>query len=170
MLVGYPMDCSNPGKMHATAPADYAFSNYFGRVFSTDQIRALPGCSGGPLCVQFTNGQYYPAAIYLGGSGETVVRAINGAVADLINRAAVAGHGGENNVGGGVITITTGFSNNPFCSGSVSVRVGPQSAIDAGAAWRVSPVYTKYSSYTNFSTRTNAFQCKTASSQSSFHP
>ena len=64
-----------------------------------------PGMSGGPLCVQYTNDTYYPAAVYLGGSAQTVVRAIDGAVADLVNRADVSANTGDNNTGGGVVLL-----------------------------------------------------------------
>jgi len=53
--------------------------------------------SAGPLCVQFTNDTLLPAAVYLGGSAQTIVRAIDGGVADLINRADVTANTGDNN-------------------------------------------------------------------------
>ena len=46
--------------------------------------------------MQFEGGAYYPAAIYLGGEDQTVVRAIDSAVIDLFNRAETSGNGGGN--------------------------------------------------------------------------
>jgi hypothetical protein len=156
-LVGYPLSCStqcNPGKMHATDAYDISFTPQFDRVFRTSEILSFPGNSGGPICVQHTNGTFYPAAIYLGGSGETIVRAIDGKAADLINQAEISSHSGENAVGGGVARIVSNFGTSPFCSGWVEVHVGPASALNAGAAWRVSPAYSQYSAYTNFTAQT----------------
>ena len=58
--------------------------------------------------MQFTNDTYYPAAVYLGGSAQTIVRAIDGGVADLINRADVTANTGVNDTGGGVVLLTSG--------------------------------------------------------------
>ena len=96
--------------MHSTTPADLNFTavnDSAGKVFVTTDIQSFPGNSGGPLCV-LTNGVYYPAAIYLGGVDEARVRAINGAVADLINRAEVSSFTGDNSTGGGVVILTAG--------------------------------------------------------------
>src|SRR4029453_9260485 len=78
MLVGYPVDgisAANQGRMHATAAANLNFQRVPGefapgkpfRTFTTTQITSSGGNSGGPLCVQYDDGKYFPAAIYLGG-------------------------------------------------------------------------------------------------------
>ncbi len=142
MLVGYPVDgiaSGSQGRMHATAPANVLFTAAFGRTFTTTGIRSSGGNSGGPLCVQFEGGNYYPAAIYLGGSNQTVVRAIDSSVIDLFNRAEVSGNGGGNQTGGGIThtsVSTFGSAANP---GAIKVLIEPAGAITAGAGWRLSP-------------------------------
>jgi uncharacterized repeat protein (TIGR03803 family) len=142
MLVGYPVDgiaLTSQGRMHATIPANILFTAAFGRTFTTSGIRSSGGNSGGPLCLQFEGGNYYPAAIYLGGSNQTVVRAIDSAVIDLFNRAEVSGNGGGNNTGGGIThtsVSTFGSTSNP---GSIKILIEPAGAISAGAGWRLSP-------------------------------
>ena len=71
--------------MFRTMPINVGFAriNPY-RLYTTSQVRSYGGNSGGPLFVQSTNGSYYPAAIYLGGTNETVVRAIDGQVVDLL--------------------------------------------------------------------------------------
>ncbi len=139
MLVGYPVETVselNRGRMHATTPGNISFALVTNRVFSTTAIRSYPGNSGGPLCVQYTNGTYYPAAVYLGGSGQTIVRAIDGAVADLINRADVTANTGDNNTGGGVVLLASGVGT-LFAPGYLQVVLGPPEAVAAGAGWRI---------------------------------
>ncbi len=53
-------------------------------IYTTTNVKAHPGMEGGPVCVPHTNGVWYPAGIYLGGSNETVVRAIDESVHALI--------------------------------------------------------------------------------------
>jgi hypothetical protein len=144
MLVGYPVEVvvePNRGKMHATPAAFVTFAKVLDKVYATTAIQSYPGNSGGPLCVQSTNnaGQsvYYPAAVYLGGSGQTVVRAIDSGVLDLINRAESSANTGGNNSGGGVVLLTPGTGGGLFSPGYLKVELGPQSAIDAGAGWRL---------------------------------
>jgi len=137
-LVGYPVEVVpevDRGRMHATYPYNVAFSVADRRVFSTTGIRGFPGMSGGPLCVQFTNNVFYPAGVYLGGSGQANVRAIDSSIADLINRAEVASYTGDNNTGGGVITIVANAAGAAGV-GYVQLVLGPQAAVNAGAAWR----------------------------------
>ncbi len=142
ILVGYPVDgiaTTSQGRMYATPPANVSFATAYGRTFITSGIRSFGGNSGGPLCVQYQGGNYYPAAIYLGGTAQTVVRAIDSAVIDLFNRAEVSGNGGDNNTGGGIThtSVTTfGAASNP---GSLSVIIQPAGAVSAGAGWRLSP-------------------------------
>jgi hypothetical protein len=104
-------------------------------VFVTTNIISAPGNSGGPLCVQYSDGRFYPAGIYLGGSTRSYVRSIDADVVDLINRAEVSGNAGPNNTSGGVIQISHGTGLSVFCDGYVTVRLGPGAALAAGAAW-----------------------------------
>ena len=146
-LVGYPVDGISPsdqGRMHATPSANVTFNPVLGyhRVFTTTDIRSSGGGSGGPLCVQYPfqgNSWYYPAAIYLGGSGQTVVRAIDSQVIDLFNRAEVSGNGGDNNTGGGITHTSVTGNLNPVKPGSLMVLIQPAGAVDAGAGWRLKP-------------------------------
>ncbi|MBL9133630.1 MAG: hypothetical protein JNG86_20640 [Verrucomicrobiaceae bacterium] len=140
MLIGYPVDgiaATSQGRMHATPPFNVVFNAAYGRTFTTNGIRSSSGNSGGPLCVQHTNGSYYPAAIYLGGSGQTVVRAIDSEVIELIQLAQISSFGGWSAPGGGHIPIT----NPPITPniGALRVNIEPAGAVAAGAAWRLSP-------------------------------
>ncbi len=139
MLIGYPVagiSTASQGRMHATAPSNMLFSSAFGRTFTTSSIRSSGGSSGGPLCVQFENGAYYPAAIYLGGTNQTVVRAIDSEVVDLFNRAEISSNGGDNNTGGG-ITQTSISGTTSTTTGSVQILIEPAAARNAGAGWRL---------------------------------
>ena len=78
-----------------------------------------------------------PAAIYLGGSGQTVVRAIDSQVIDLFNRAEVSANGGDDNLGGGIITIRPPVIAPPPAPASLKVIIAPAGAIAAGARWNV---------------------------------
>jgi len=139
LLVGYPMDgiaSLNLGRMHATAPMDAAFVRRHLRTYTTTDIGGFGGMSGGPLCIQQNGSLYFPAAIYLGGSGETVVRAIDSEVIDLFERAAVSGNRGENNTEGGIThTEMTGFIDTTK-TGGLTVFIEPD---DLGAGWRLRP-------------------------------
>jgi Calx-beta domain/Domain of unknown function (DUF5122) beta-propeller len=140
-LVGYPLIPgaeTNWGRMYATMPANLHFVSLNPKVFRTTDILSYPGNSGGPLYVQWTNGVYYPAGIYLGEGSQTLARAIDGEVVDLINRAEASGNSGGNFTGGGVITISPRYTASGFASGYVQVRLGPPAAVGAGGAWRVS--------------------------------
>ncbi|WP_395737657.1 cadherin-like beta sandwich domain-containing protein [Prosthecobacter sp.] len=142
MLVGYPVDGitgANQGRMFATPAANVSLTAAYGRTFTTSDIHSFGGNSGGPLCVQYQGGAWYPAAIYLGGTNQTVVRSIDSAVIDLFNRAETSGAGGGNNTGGGIThtSVTTfGTTSNP---GALSVIIQPAGAVSAGAGWRLSP-------------------------------
>jgi hypothetical protein len=141
ILVGYPVDdipAINVGRMHATTPLNIIFTQVTNNVFATTDITGYPGNSGGPLCVQPTNGgNYYPAGVYLGGTANTVVRAIDGSVADLINRANVSANTGANHVGGGVVTVTGGGGGSLLDVGSFQILLSPAAAIAAGGAWQI---------------------------------
>ena len=142
MLVGYPVDGIAPasrGRMHATAPFDVPFTPGFGHTFTTTAIRSFGGNSGGPLCVQFEGGAYFPAAVYLGGNAQTVVRAIDSEVVRLFNRAEDSGNGGGNNTGGGITGTEFEVIGGPGIPGSLQVDLRPATAIAGGGKWRLKP-------------------------------
>jgi len=146
MLIGYPVNgfgASSQGQMFATSASNVSFSRVPGldttgtayRLYATTNITSSGGNSGGPLCVLHTNGTYYPAAIYLGGAAETVVRAIDGNMVDMFNRAVTSGNGGGNNNSGGISQ-----TNSPIAGGSTTVsslQVTLTPAGLAGAGWRL---------------------------------
>ena len=135
ILVGYPLDGvaeSSRGRMHATSPSNVPFVLASGRTFTTSAIRSFGGNSGGPLCVQNVGGAYLPAAIYLGGNAQTVVRAIDSEVVDLFDRAQTSSGGGENNTGGGVTHSTVDSIGSDVEPGSLKVTLIP-----ANARWRI---------------------------------
>ena len=139
-LAGYPLDGiadADKGKLHATTPTNLTFIHLYTSVFSTTNLQSFPGNSGGPLYVQTGVNQYFPAAIYLGGSGETLVRAINSEVVDLINRAEVSGNGGGNSTGGGALLLSPGTTTPPTGSGLLIVSLTPSNAIHSRPGWRI---------------------------------
>ena len=139
MLIGYPVDgipAGSQGRMHATTPADILFTPSFGRTFVTSAIRSSGGNSGGPLCVEHSNGCFYPAAIYLGGNAQTIVRAIDSEVIELFDRAEVSSTGGSNNTGGGISHTSVSAIASPS-AGAIKVLIEPEAARNAGAAWRL---------------------------------
>jgi alpha-tubulin suppressor-like RCC1 family protein len=142
MLVGYPVDgisAANQGRMHATPPANIPFTKAFGHTYATSSVRSSGGGSGGPLCIQHQNGTWYPAAIYLGGSGQTVVRSIDSQLIELFKRAETSSVGGANNTGGGIShTSVTGILN-PTMNGALRVQIEPAAARSYGAGWRLRP-------------------------------
>ncbi len=138
-LVGYPVDgidAANQGRMHATPLANVTFSSAFGQTYTTAEIRSSGGNSGGPLCVQHPSGIYYPAAIYLGGTAQTVVRAIDGDVVDLFGFAESSANAGVGSTGGSVTQSGTTAIGTPTL-GAIKVRIEPLAARTAGAGWRV---------------------------------
>src|SRR6059058_6186453 len=73
-------------------------------------------------------------------------------VATLITNAAILGDTGTNNTGGGVINFIPNANLSAGNPAYVQVRLGPGSAVQAGAAWRLHGDST-YGSATNY-TRT----------------
>jgi hypothetical protein len=141
-LIGYPstgVSSSNQGRMHASPISSAIFSRVSGQVHSSNVIRGLGGMAGGPLCVRFREGVYYPAAIYLGGGAQSLVRAIDSDVVTMFNRAEISGNGGDNDVGGGITQTsftTAGTTQDP---GAVKITIQPAAARNAGAGWRLKP-------------------------------
>lgn len=139
-LVGYPIDgipAEDQGRIHATPPADVAFQLASGHTYKTSSLSSSGGNSGGPLCVQVDGGNFYPAAIYLGGTGQTVVKAIDGQVIELFRRAKESADGGDDNNTGGIITVNAAVSSAYLASGGLRFNLGPAGAVGGGAGWRV---------------------------------
>ncbi|MGJ8642408.1 MAG: choice-of-anchor tandem repeat GloVer-containing protein [Luteolibacter sp.] len=146
ILAGYPVDgvaAGDVGKLHATAPFTPALTPAFGETWTTTEVRGLGGISGGPLFIRNQGGAYFPAAIYLGGAGQTVVRAIDSSVVDLFFRAEVSGNGGDNNTGGGITHTSVVGNRNASVPGSLKVIIEPAGATSMGAAWQLNPESTQ---------------------------
>jgi hypothetical protein len=141
-LVGYPVNGISPanqGRMHATAPLNASFTQALDHTYVTTGIRGIGGMAGGPLCVQYQGASYYPAGIYVGGTNQSAVRAIDSGVIDLFTRAEISGNGGDNNTGGGITHssfTTIGSATQP---GILKVIIDPPAARTAGAGWRLKP-------------------------------
>jgi uncharacterized delta-60 repeat protein len=136
MLVGYPVDgiaALDQGRMHATPAANLSFTGFAfpnDRVFATSGIRSTGGNSGGPLCVQHTNGNWYPAAIYLGGATQSIVRAIDSQVIQLFDTAQQSGIDDQGYTGGGI--THSGYNGTTTTSvGAAIINITP-----AGSGWR----------------------------------
>jgi uncharacterized repeat protein (TIGR03803 family) len=134
-LAGYAVDgmpVENRGRLHATARFTQALTpGDGGETWTTTAIHGVGGCSGGPLFVEQPGGAFYPAAIYLGGSNQTVVRAIDGNVIELFNRAETSANGGGNNTSGGITHTSVIPLGTVGKIGSLQVLVEPQAARDA---------------------------------------
>ena len=143
-LVGYPItgiSASAQGRMHATPLMNAAFTHSFGRTYTTANIRSSGGASGGPLCVQFEGGAYYPAAIFLGGSGQTVVRVIDSDLIEMFNRGEISGNGGDNNGTGGITHTSSPLSGGTAAGASLKVTLG-----NSSGKWRIGTTGTLQSS------------------------
>jgi hypothetical protein len=129
---------TNQGKLFATSTnRNLTFTHRENSIFATTDIQSFPGNSGGPLYVQVDIDKYLPAAIYLGGSGETLVRAINSEVVDLINRAEISSHSGGNSTGGGVIIISPGITVPQAGSSLLTVSLTPPNTTNVRPGWRI---------------------------------
>jgi hypothetical protein len=148
-LAGYPVNgiaADKVGRIHATPLMDVVFTRVPGEskhgtplhLYATNGIYTSRGNSGGPLSVQFEGGAYYPAAIYIGGSNQTIVRSIDSAVVDLFNRAEFQGYGGENSVGGGITLSSYAPYGTDAGKGALKVVIEPTAASAAPAGWRLS--------------------------------
>lgn len=145
LVVGYPVQGPGvqPGRMHVTEEVLSGLVLVSNRVYATSALLGHPGVSGAPLCIQHENGKYYPAGIYLGtalsqsGQPESRVRAIDGGVVDLINRAATSGDIGTNQ-SGGVLILTPGIASGTTRTyQKLSVNLQPSAVVQAGAGWRI---------------------------------
>ena len=166
MLMGYPVDGSSfgdtnimAGAMYQTDPQPYPLSLATDpvddqQVYIAPWVLSYPGNSGGPMYMQY-NGYYYPAGVYLGtlySSGIPYGSAIHGIDSNVVNMIILAqsqGDAGTNNTGGGVITIIPNQSVSASHPGYMQWRLGPPSALRAGAGWRLSGD-TAYSGTTNY--------------------
>ncbi|HXG48565.1 MAG TPA: Calx-beta domain-containing protein, partial [Methylomirabilota bacterium] len=138
-LAGYPVQRVNPGeagRLHATSPTNALFTRLYGQVHRTEDFVSFPGASGGPVYVQADDGTYYPAAIYLGGSAISLVRAIDCYVVDLINRAELLANGAGNHGGFGVTRYVAAGSAG-ISVGLIQVLLGPTSEEQMQGGWRV---------------------------------
>ena len=90
------------------------------------------------------------------------MRAIDSAVVNLITNAATLGDSGTNYSGGGVITIIPSQAVSLSNPGYLILQLGPPSAVQAGAAWKLANQPASYYSTANPSlqevTTTNAVQ------------
>jgi hypothetical protein len=86
--------------------------------------------------VQFEGGAYYPAAIYLGGTGQTVVRAIDSDVAEMFRRAEVSASGGGNQGDGGITHTNAALAGGTAVGASLRVNLGPAAVVSAGR-WKI---------------------------------
>jgi len=145
-LVGYPVDgiaANQQGQMFATPATTATFTQDFDsngnpyQVYTTSSLSSAGGNSGGPLCVLNTDGNYYPAAIYLGGSAQTVVRSIDSTVIDLFTRAETSGNGGANHTGGGITQVSTTILADSLLISGVTVNFA--SGSPTGAGWSLAP-------------------------------
>ena len=142
--MGYPIEqiaSENRGKMHQVGPGSFQFEVVSNQIYRSFDLKSYPGNSGGPLCVYAatTTGQpfFIPAAVYLGGAGQTVVRAIDRDVADIINQAEAASAAGGNSTGGGVVNWNAGpTAAPPFSPPLFRVHLSPVMANPPG--WRIS--------------------------------
>lgn len=141
-LAGYPMSgvpAAAKGRLHVTPLVTDSLVATTGGLFTTTALTGFPGTGGGPLFVGYNDPNlgevFYPAAIYLGGTAQTVVRAIDGQVIDLMMRAEAAGNGGANNVGGGIVRVEGGLSGTTLAVlGSLNVVLQPP-AVTGSARW-----------------------------------
>ncbi|MEP4078026.1 cadherin-like beta sandwich domain-containing protein [Haloferula sp.] len=142
ILAGYPVNgiaSNNQGRLHATSASAASFSQSFGRTFTSPSIRGIGGMTGGPLCVQYEGGSYYPAGIYVGGTSVGTVRAIDAEVIEIFTRAEISANGGDNQTGGGITHssfASIGDDNDPS---ALQVTIEPELARNAGAGWRLIP-------------------------------
>jgi hypothetical protein len=159
-LVGYPLEGvpeDARGQLHESRDFFDALRRDSNQVYSTARVISFGGNSGGPLCVQTLdsagNQFYIPAGVYLGGSGRSVVRAIDLDVVNLVLAAEYSGNAGTNSTTGGAITVVPNI--HPGQAAAVlDIVLADSEALRRGGGWRISP--TNYggnpylSAYTNF--------------------
>lgn len=138
VLAGYPVagiDPASIGRFHATPPLAAVFTAAAGRTYGTRDLRGFGGLSGGPLSVWDENAHtYYPAGIYLGGSGQAIVRALDREVVELFRLAEEQSTGGGQNVGGGITRASAESISAAANTGAIIVNIEPAAA-RAAARW-----------------------------------
>jgi hypothetical protein len=140
ILVGYPVTGVPPdqvGQMHATPPARLNFTLIQNNLFTTKDAHAFPGMSGGAVFVQIQDGRFCPAGVYLGSAYQPIVRTVDGEIAGLIGRAETSADEGLLDVGNGVTFVCPIVTDGVVATGQLSVVIGPRTAVDCGAAWRI---------------------------------
>jgi hypothetical protein len=139
VLAGYAVDgvaTADQGRLFATPAITAGFAQGYGRTHSSTALRGLGGMSGGPLFVEH-QGHFYPAAVYLGGTAETLVRAFDSQAINMFDRAALSGGDGENHTGGGVTRSETIVIPSATDRGAVEITIEPAAA--AAGGWRLRP-------------------------------
>ena len=150
-LVGYPLNgipAANAGQMHTTTPVTASYTLAYGQTYTNPNIQGVEGMLGGPLCVQYGGGTYYPAGIFVGGATGNAVRAIDSETTAIFANAALSANGGGNNTGGGITHSSFSTIGSPSDPGAIKVTIEPAGARSAGAGWRLSPEVTYRSSGT----------------------
>lgn len=157
LISGYPINgiaAADQGKIHETSPVPVSLGKVAGlsdgMLYDSVQLLSYPGNSGGPLCVRYSNGKFYPAGVFVALDTERVyVRALDFKVVEMIVAAEVSARTGTDATGGGTIQLPTAFPETLDDTGFLQVTVGPQQAVDAGGGWRVvggNPEYVSASS------------------------
>ncbi len=126
------------GKYHAVEFTTALQTSSSGLIWATKDAQGYSGMSGGPLFVRHTNGLYYPAAIYLGGSNQTIVRAINTDVVRLFRLARDSSFSEKQNVSGGG-TVDGGEINGKEILRNIKVIIEPSEAREKLAKWSLVP-------------------------------
>lgn len=122
-------------KVHVTPAFVDAMEMASRETYSTSIAHGLRGMSGGPLFVRYQKegiDAFYPAAIYLGGSEQAVVRAIDSHVVDLFLLAELSGNGGDNNSSAGFSSQLLDDSRE---DGDLKVIIEPAAARNLNAKW-----------------------------------
>lgn len=103
--------------------------------------------TGGPLCVQYQGGSYFPAGIYVGGTTQGAVRAIDASVIGLFTRAETSANGGDNNTDGGYTQSSYNLAGTSSANlGRIKVIILPEQAATDGARWQLMPDTTFFKS------------------------
>jgi hypothetical protein len=140
-LAGYAQEgvaLPNRGKVHVSAPFTGALERVLGEAWATDSVLGTGGCSGGPLFVKYGAQGFFPAAIYLGGDGQSEFRAIDRDMVGLFLRAETSGNGGGNNTSGGITLTTITSLASGSASSEINVLIEPAAArIPNKTGWRI---------------------------------
>ncbi len=130
-MVGYPLDgipSADQAKIHATTPSNFLFTpnaDINGLTakasYSTTDFTSVGGAAGSPIFVRNNGGTYDCAALYLGSSTQTTVRAFNEETDTLFqwaNNDGVGPNGGITKVDGPVV----GTGSSP---GAIKINIKP---------------------------------------------